>query len=211
MPSFDVVSEIDQHELSNAIDQSIRELSTRFDFKGTKARIERQDNTINLIAEAEFQTRQILDILQGNAAIPNIDLADKVFLSPSPCSRRVKNLEDKGYISRRVSLLDPNKVGLPVTVFIQVTLDHQVKKELDDFAKQVTSWPEVMECYLMTGEFDYLIRVVTPDLQSYQEFLDQRLTQFKGINHVKSSFSLKPICYKTQLPLGHHLKEKPEI
>ena len=154
---------------------------------------------------------RILDILQGNAAIPNIDLADKVFLSPSPCSRRVKNLEDNGYISRRVSLLDPNKVGLPVTVFIQVTLDHQVKKELDDFAKQVTSWPEVMECYLMTGEFDYLIRVVTPDLQSYQEFLDQRLTQFKGISHVKSSFSLKPICYKTELPLGHHLKEKPEI
>jgi DNA-binding Lrp family transcriptional regulator len=146
---------------------------------------------------------KILSILQGTAAIPNIELAEKVFLSPSPCSRRVKNLEEKGYINKRVTLLDPNKAGLPVTVFIQVTLDHQVKKELDSFANQVKSWPEVMECYLMTGEFDYLIRVITPDLQRYQEFLDQRLTQLKGVSHVKSSFSLKPVCYKTELPLGH--------
>ena len=146
---------------------------------------------------------KILSILQGNAAITNIELAEKVFLSPSPCSRRVKNLEEKGYINKRVTLLDPNKVGLPVTVFIQVTLDHQVKKALDSFAAQVQSWPEVMECYLMTGEFDYLIRVITPDLQRYQEFLDQRLTQFEGVSHVKSSFSLKPVCYKTELPLGH--------
>jgi DNA-binding Lrp family transcriptional regulator len=100
-------------------------------------------------------------------------------------------------------LLDPNKAGLPVTVFIQVTLDHHLKKELDSFANQVKSWPEVMECYLMTGEFDYLIRVITPDLQRYQEFLDQRLTPLEGISHVKSSFSLKPVCYKTELPLGH--------
>lgn len=107
---------------------------------------------------------KILSILQGNAAIPNIELAEKVFLSPSPCSRRVKNLEEKGYINKRVTLLDPNKAGLPVTVFIQVTLDHQVKKELDSFANQVKSWPEVMECYLMTGEFDYLIRVITLSL-----------------------------------------------
>ena len=93
-----------------------------------------------------------------------------------------------------------------MTIFVQVTLDHQVKKELDEFADQVAGWSEVMECYLMTGEFDYLIKVVTPDLQSYQKFLDQKLTQVKGISHVKSSFSLKPICYKTELPLGHRLE-----
>ena len=147
---------------------------------------------------------RILSILQGNATIPNIELANSVFLSPSPCSRRVKYLEEKGYIRGRVSLLDLDKVGLPVTIFVQVTLDHQVKKELDEFAEQVAGWPEVMECYLMTGEFDYPIKVVTPDLQMYQKFLDQKLTQVKGISHVKSSFSLKPICYKTELPLGHH-------
>jgi Lrp/AsnC family leucine-responsive transcriptional regulator len=85
-----------------------------------------------------------------------------------------------------------------------VTMHHQVKKDLDHFAQRVLEWPQVMECYLMTGDFDYLIRVVTPDLFAYQEFLDQ-LTQVSGVDHVKSSFSLKPICYKTELPLGHLL------
>jgi Lrp/AsnC family leucine-responsive transcriptional regulator len=114
----------------------------------------------------------------------------------------VKNLEALGYISKQVTLIDPRKAGLPVTVFIQVTMHHQVKKDLDHFAQRVLEWPQVMECYLMTGDFDYLIRVVTPDLFAYQEFLDE-LTQVDGVDHVKSSFSLKPICYKTELPLGH--------
>ena len=135
----------------------------------------------------------------------DLGLTDKVCLSPSLCSRRVKNLEQLGYIIRRVTLLDPKKAGLPVTVFIQVTLHHQVKKDLDHFAQQVLNWPEVMECYLMTGDFDYLMRVVTPDLQSYQTFLDDKLTAFDGIDHIKSSFPLKPICYKTELPFGHLL------
>lgn len=147
--------------------------------------------------------RKILELMQGDAGIPNIELAEKVCLSPSPCSRRVKNLEELGYITRRVTLIDPCKAGLPVTVFIQVTLNHQVKKDLDAFAQHVKQWSEVMECYLMTGDFDYLLRVAVPDLQAYQSFLDEKLTQVEGIDHVKSSFSLKPICYKTELPLEH--------
>ena len=146
---------------------------------------------------------KILTILQSDAAIANIDLAEQVCLSPSPCSRRVKNLERLGFINRRVTLIDPQRAGLPVTVFVQVTLHHQIKKDLDRFATQVTQWPEVMECYLMTGDFDYLMRVVTPDLQAYQTFLDEKLTAVDGVEHIKSSFSLKPICYKTELPLGH--------
>ena len=146
---------------------------------------------------------KILTILQSNAAIANIDLAEQVCLSPSPCSRRVKNLDRLGFIHRRVTLIDPQRAGLPVTVFVQVTLHHQIKKDLDRFATQVTQWPEVMECYLMTGDFDYLMRVVTPDLQAYQTFLDEKLTAVEGVEHIKSSFSLKPICYKTELPLGH--------
>ncbi|MDB2481200.1 Lrp/AsnC family transcriptional regulator [Porticoccaceae bacterium] len=146
---------------------------------------------------------KILNILQSDAGISNIELADQVCLSSSPCSRRVKNLEQLGYISRRVTLIDPQKAGLPVTVFVQVTLHHQVKKDLDRFAQQVLEWPEVMECYLMTGDFDYLMRVVIPDLQAYQTFLDEKLTAVDGVEHIKSSFSLKPICYKTELPLGH--------
>ena len=146
---------------------------------------------------------KILTILQSNAAIANIDLAEQGCLSPSPCSRRVKNLERLGFINRRVTLIDPQRPGLPVTVFVQVTLHHQIKKDLDRFATQVTQWPEVMECYLMTGDFDYLMRVVTPDLQAYQTFPDEKLTAVEGVEHIKSSFSLKPICYKTELPLGH--------
>jgi DNA-binding Lrp family transcriptional regulator len=121
----------------------------------------------------------------------------------------VKNLERLGFISRRVTLIDPQRAGLPVTVFVQVTLHHQVKKDLDRFAQQVLEWPEVMECYLMTGDFDYLMRVVIPDLQTDQTFLDEKLTAVDGVDgvdgveHIKSSFSLNPICYKTELPLGH--------
>ena len=145
---------------------------------------------------------KILSILQSNAAIPNIELAEMVFLSPSPCSRRVKNLEEKGYISKRVSLLDPIKAGLPVTVFVQVTLDHQVKKELDDFASQVASWPEVMECYLMTGNSDYLIRLLVSDIKTLEAFIVQKLSTIDGVLNIQSSFALKQVKYKTELPIN---------
>ena len=144
---------------------------------------------------------KILSILQSDASIPNIDLAERVFLSPSPCSRRVKNMEDRGYIVKRVSLLDPNKVGLPMTVFIQVTLDHHIKRELDDFARQVQLWPEVMECYLMTGDSDYLIRVAVADMGALEKFILEQLTPISGIEKIRSSFALKQVRYKTALPL----------
>lgn len=150
--------------------------------------------------------RKILEILQADASTPNIELAERVSLSPSPCSRRVKNLEDHGYISRRVTLMDPDKAGLPVSVFVQVTLNHQIKKQLESFERQITEWEEVMECYLMAGDIDYLIRVVVPDLHAYQRFLDQKLTQLDGIDHIKSSFSLKQVRYKTEFPLDNMLK-----
>lgn len=145
--------------------------------------------------------KKILEILQTDATIPNIELAERVCLSPSPCSRRVKNLHEQGFINRSVTLLEAEKVGLPVSVFIQVTLNHQVKKEITRFEETIEQWPEVMECYLMTGDFDYLLRVVVPDLQSYQRFLDKKLTEVQGIDHIKSSFSLKQVRYRTELPL----------
>ncbi|WP_444944180.1 Lrp/AsnC family transcriptional regulator [Microbulbifer sp. ZKSA006] len=152
--------------------------------------------------------KKILEILQRDATIPNIELAEKVCLSPSPCSRRVKNLNEQGFIKRAVTLLEPEKVGLPVSVFIQVTLNHQVKKELQDFESVIGQWPEVMECYLMTGDFDYLLRVVVPNLQAYQEFLDKKLTELPGIDHIKSSFSLKQVRYRTELPLDQLLESQ---
>lgn len=147
--------------------------------------------------------RQILEALQDDACISNLQLAEKICLSPSPCSRRVKILEEEGYIRSRVTLLNPDKIGLSVSVFIQVTLNHQAKNNLLDFERVVSEWPEVMECYLMTGDFDYLIRVVVPDLTVYQQFLDARLTPLEGIDNIRSSFSLKRVRYKTNMPLDH--------
>ncbi|NIB43608.1 Lrp/AsnC family transcriptional regulator [Pseudomaricurvus alkylphenolicus] len=147
--------------------------------------------------------RKILEALQADASLTNLELAEKVCLSPSPCSRRVKILQEKGFFRGQVTLLDPQKVGLPVSVFIQVTLNHQVKKNLVAFEETVKDWPEVMECYLMTGDFDYLIRVAVPDLNAYQDFLDKRLTPMDGIDSIRTSFSLKQVRYKTELPLNH--------
>lgn len=144
----------------------------------------------------------ILKALQHDAGISNIELADKVNLSPSPCSRRVKILEQAGFFRGKVTLLDPKMVGLPVNVFIQITLSRQKKRNLEVFESKISEWPQVMECYLMTGDFDYLIRVAVPDLTRYQELLNH-ITEMEGISHIKSSFSLKQICYKTELPLDH--------
>jgi DNA-binding Lrp family transcriptional regulator len=147
--------------------------------------------------------KKILEALQTNASLSNLELAEKVCLSPSPCSRRVKILQENGYFRGQVTLLDPDRVGLPVNVFIQVTLNHKAKKNLEVFEASVQRWPEVMECYLMTGDFDYLIRVAVPDLNHYQEFLDKCLTPLESIDNIRSSFSLKQVRYKTELPLEH--------
>ena len=145
---------------------------------------------------------EILTALQLDAGISNLELADKVSLSPSPCSRRVKILKEAGFFRGKVPLLDPTTVGLHVNVFIQIKLSRQEKKNLEIFEKNISLFPEVMECYLMTGDLDYLIRVAVPDLISYQLFLD-KVTEMEGISLIKSSFSLKQICYKTELPLKH--------
>ncbi len=146
---------------------------------------------------------KILAALQSDANLSNVELAELINLSPSPCARRVKILQERGFFRGQVSLLDPEKVGLAVNVFIQVSLDNQVKKNLQAFEGTVAQWPEVMECYLMTGDFDYLIRVAVPSLAAYQQFLEQHLTQLEGISHIRSSFSLKQVRYKTELPLDH--------
>ena len=145
--------------------------------------------------------RRILDVLQENARISNADLAGRVGLSASPCWRRVKALEDGGVIRRYVTLVRPEAIGLPVNVFISVTLEKQVEKRLESFEASVLKYPEVMECYLMTGEFDYLLRVVVSDVDAYQRFLLNHLTRIPGIASIKSSFALKQVQYKTALPL----------
>ena len=144
---------------------------------------------------------RILAALQADARISNSDLAGKVFLSPSPCLRRVRELERAGLIQRYVTLLDPLKLGLTVSVFIQVSLEKQMRNALDIFENSVLARDEVMECYLMTGDSDYLLRVVVPDMPSLERFIVDYLAKIPGVSNIRSSFALKQVKYKTALPL----------
>jgi len=144
---------------------------------------------------------QILGLLQADARLSNVELARAVGLSPSPCLKRVRALEKSGYISRYVTLLDALRVGLKVSVFIQVTLERQVETALERFESAIRGRPEVMECYLMTGDADYLIRVVVADIQQLEEFILKFLTKLPGVGNIKSSFALKQVKYQTALPL----------
>ncbi len=145
---------------------------------------------------------RILHYLQNNARITNTELADAVGLSPSPCLRRVKALEKKGVIKRYAGIVDAKAVGLPISVFVSVSLQSQERRGLEAFEASISACKEVMECYLMTGSADYLLRVVVPDLDSYERFLAEKLTRIEGVANIQSSFALKQVVYKTELPLG---------
>ena len=152
--------------------------------------------------------RQILENLQNDARMRNVELAEKVGLSPSPCLRRVGNLEETGVIRGYATLVDAEAVGLPVSVFVSVTLEKQIEKTLEKFEKEIRARPEVMECYLMTGEADYLLRVVTADLSAYERFLIEHLTRIPCVASIKSSFALKQVAYRTALPISPPGKSK---
>jgi len=145
--------------------------------------------------------RRILARLQEDARISNADLARAVALSPSPCLRRVRALEERGVIRRFVALLDPVALGLGVSVFVQVRLERQVEQALERFEAALLGRPEVLECYLMTGDADYLLRIVVPDLPAYERFLVDHLTRVPGVASIRSSFALKQVKYSTALPL----------
>jgi Lrp/AsnC family transcriptional regulator, leucine-responsive regulatory protein len=144
---------------------------------------------------------RILRRLQDNARISNTDLAAEIGLSPSPCLRRVRDLENAGAIRGYAALLEPGAVGLPVSVFVQVTLERQVEHALEDFERTILARPEVMECYLMTGDADYLMRIVVADVTAYEKFLKQHLTSAPGVASINSSFALNQVKYGTALPL----------
>ena len=146
--------------------------------------------------------RRILNQLQADGRISLANLAAKVGLSPSPCLRRVRNLERGGVISRYVAVLDQRAVGLPVSIFISIKLEKQKQEALDKFSKTIARWPEVLECYLMTGPRDYWLRVVVPDLDAYERFLKQKLTRLEGIASIESSFALEQVKYTNVLPLA---------
>jgi len=143
----------------------------------------------------------ILRELQADARISNVELARRVNLSPSPCLARVRALERTGILDRYVALLDPAKVGLGVSVFISVTLERQVERDLERFEKEISAFDEVMECYLMTGDFDYLLRILVSDVAELQRFIVEKLATLTNVAKIKSSFALKQVKYKTAVPL----------
>lgn len=145
---------------------------------------------------------RLLIELQADARISNVALADKVNLSASACLARVRALESAGVISRYVTLLDPASVGLGISVFIHITLERQTENELSVFERAMRENPDVMECYLMTGDSDYLVRVVVPDLPALERFIVARLSKIAGVANIRSSFTLKQVKYQTALPLG---------
>lgn len=144
---------------------------------------------------------KILAVLQSRARISNVELADAVGLSPAPCLRRVRALEERGVIREYVALLDPAAVGLGVTVFVQISLDLQVEGRLEIFERAIMQRPEVLECYLMTGDSDYMLRIVVPDVSAYERFLRDALTRIESAAGIKSSFALKQVKYSTALPV----------
>ncbi len=152
-------------------------------------------------ADLDAIDRKILTALQENARMPNVELARDVGLSPSPCLRRVRALEDSGVIRRYATLVDQAAVGLPVSVFVSVSLERQIESALEIFEETVQARPEVMECYLMTGTADYFLRIVVSDLEAYERFLKEHLTRIPGVSSIQSSFALKQIAYRTALPL----------
>ncbi|WP_027158892.1 Lrp/AsnC family transcriptional regulator [Methylobacter luteus] len=148
--------------------------------------------------------RRILDEMQRNARISNLELADKIGLSPSPCSRRVKQLEDSGFIDRHVTLLNQAKLQLKLTAIVQVSMDRHTPDRFENFEAHASTWPEVLECYLITGQTaDYLLKVIVPDMDHYQDFLLGKLTRIDGVTGVQSSFVLRKAVDTSVLPLDH--------
>jgi len=145
---------------------------------------------------------RILAELQANAGIANVELARRVHLSPSPCLARVKALENSGLIRQYVALLDPAALGLLLNVFIFISLKEQSRASLQAFEARVSAHEEVMECYLMTGDADYLIRVAMPDIAALERFIVEELSPMPEVEKIRSSFALKQVRYKTALPLG---------
>lgn len=147
---------------------------------------------------------RILEVLQIDGAISNLDLAEKVGLSASPCSRRVKQLEDSGIINRTVTLLDRDKLGLKLAAIVQVSMDRHTPDRFENFEQMLESCPEVISCLLITGQSaDYMVEVVVTDMDAYQAFLLGKLTRIEGVTGVHSSFVLRKIIDRTAVPLNH--------
>ena len=145
--------------------------------------------------------RAILDVLQREGRVTNVQLANRIHLSESACLRRVRTLENAGLIERYTAVVNQQKAGVPGNVFVSITLQRQDQADLQSFEEAVGDVPEVIECYLMTGEFDYLLRVVVSDAADFERIHSQHLTRLPGVARVQSSFALRTVCKSSVLPI----------
>jgi len=151
--------------------------------------------------ELDRYDRAILKLLQQDARITNTSLAEKVSLSESACLRRVRALEESGLIEGYTAVLNQQKAGFPVNVFVSITLDRQAQPGLEAFENAVRRLPEVMECYLMTGDYDYLLRIVVADLADFERVHNQYLTRLPSVARVHSSFAVRAVTRSTAVPM----------
>jgi Lrp/AsnC family leucine-responsive transcriptional regulator len=148
--------------------------------------------------------RRILQAMQHNGRITNLELAEVVGLSPTPCSRRVKRLQESRLIRGHVTLLNQSMLGLKITAYIGITMDRHTPDRFEAFEEQVKTFDEVMECSVVTGQSaDYLLKAVVPDMEYYEKFLLGKLTRIEGVAGVHSSFELRRVVQRTALPLEH--------
>ena len=146
----------------------------------------------------------ILNAVQKNARITNLELSEKVGLSPSPCLRRMKQLEEAGFIDEYVTRLNQQKVALKLMALIQISMDKHTPERFEHFENTIKDYAEVLECYMITGQTaDYLLKVIVPDMEFYQQFLLGRLTCIEGVSGVQSSFIMRKVLDRTTLPLNH--------
>lgn len=145
--------------------------------------------------------RKIIAALQADGKITVSELAEKAGLSASPCARRVRLLEQAGVIKGYAAIIDQKKVGLPISAFASIKLERQREDDLERFSKAVARWPEVVDCYLMTGQRDYLMRIVASDLEAYEKFLNDKLTRLDGVASIETSFALKQVKRSEILPI----------
>ncbi|WP_101675482.1 Lrp/AsnC family transcriptional regulator [Alloalcanivorax mobilis] len=156
------------------------------------------------IATLDRTDLKILQALQDDGGLTNQQLAERIGLSPSPCSRRVQKLESAGVIVRRETVLDPRALGLDLTAMIQISMDRHTPERFANFEATVKQYPEVQQCYLVTGqEADYLLKVVVPDIDHYQQFLLNKITRIEGVSGVQSSFIMRRVIDTTALPLDY--------
>jgi len=159
--------------------------------------------TLKTLKTLDATDRRILEQLQADGRLSNQELAERVALSPSPCLRRVRALERAGVIRRYAAVLDPLQVGLGLLAYVSVKLEKRGKMPVDQFTRAVESWPEVIACYAMTGDMDYLMRVQVENLEHYSRFIMDRLLKQPGVIDIRTNFVLERVKETTVLPLAH--------